>query len=757
MQKPVFGAAPAEWAQLLSSPLAKWALPVVSNPNVPLAPKSSLRDVGKVPSVKNGEGHVVGMRGWTNRAEATKTALDAWARDPDLGFCLRLGHDGLYAIDCDVEDDATAQSIRRTLADALNLPEGAVPYRTRGGARWATVLRLDGAPVLSKRVVRLEGGAVEMLANGQQLVLAGTHPSGQRYAWRGGTVGEVVDCSLAQLETFLAAVAMLHGSSVECEAYKPRAKGKTFKARDVLAEWLATATDRVLGEGRNGELFLRCPWEEGHTSGTTHGTSAVYLPIGSNGYEQGGFKCLHAHCAGRTFGDLKAWAKAEGFVETTPEDYPDESERLAEVVELFPRAAAAAAEEAQPSAGLVQLRALFWDESSGSLKVTPISVKLAISLPEVCGFEFAFDTFTAGMVLRRPGDAWRAYEDDDVYEVRCRLEAAGFRPARALGKDLVRDAMRSVARDNRVDTLAAFLEETLPAWDGVPRAREFFARYCGAASSYYTEAVGEYLFGALAARALCTDARGVKADIAPVLVGRQGARKSTLAKVLALKDEWCAEIDLSLNDDTIARTMRETVVVELPELVGLRQREVTAVKAFLSRQVDEWVPKYQECATRRARRCLPIMTTNEDGFLSDATGNRRFAPVKVETIDIDAVRRDLLQLWAEGRELAARVGVGQLSRRVEELSRESLHEHREREPWEPVIAEWLEDELRKDECERFAFTTRNLLEYAVKKRAADCTRRDSVIVGRVMVALGYVQRRIMRQGVRDYVWEQDDG
>lgn len=73
-------------------------------------------------------------------------------------------------------------------------------------------------------------------------------------------------------------------------------------ATDETANYL-DANGWTLLDGANGERYIRCPFEDGHSTGGDP-TSTVYFPGGTAGFEQGHFKCLHASCAHRDDGDF---------------------------------------------------------------------------------------------------------------------------------------------------------------------------------------------------------------------------------------------------------------------------------------------------------------------------------------------------------------------------------------------------------------------------------------------------------------------
>lgn len=231
------------------------------------------------------------------------------------------------------------------------------------------------------------------------------------------------------------------------------------------------------------------------------------------------------------------------------------------------------------------------------------------------------------------------------------------------------------------------------------------------------------------------DAEIIKADIVIVLVGRQGARKSTLVRALAPRDDLAGEISLETRDSDLARQVRGKVVIEIPELVGMSKKDVAAVKYWISLDRDAYIPKYQERETVSPRRCIFIMTTNDRSFLSDTTGNRRYGVVEVGQIDIEAVRRDSLQLWAQARVLFEKEGIDHRS--VEQLSAEENKKYMYSDPWDEAVASWLEAQALAPKETRPPLTAVNILQFAIGASTARVSPADGRRLSAVMERLGY--------------------
>ena len=224
------------------------------------------------------------------------------------------------------------------------------------------------------------------------------------------------------------------------------------------------------------------------------------------------------------------------------------------------------------------------------------------------------------------------------------LHRWGFDP----GKENIRDAAHTLCIENTVHPVRDYLAGL--RWDGKPRVSTWLAQYLGAESTVLHSEIGEIVLVAAVRR---VRKPGVKFDTILVLEGRQGSGKSTALTILAGDEHFSDQEILALDPKAQMEAVEGIWIYELGELQGLKKAETDRVKAFASRRVDRGRPAYARFREDRPRQTIFIGTTNDEQYLRDATGNRRFWPVKTGMIDLNALKRDRDQLWAEAAHLEA--------------------------------------------------------------------------------------------------------
>lgn len=187
-------------------------------------------------------------------------------------------------------------------------------------------------------------------------------------------------------------------------------------------------------------------------------------------------------------------------------------------------------------------------------------------------------------------------------------------------------------------------------WDGTPRAERWLVDYCGAEDNEYTRAVGLKWLMAIARRVKHPDSPDSKFDEMLVLEGEQGIGKSTALSII-IGRRWFVE-NFHLEHATerpkyVLEQTRGKMVVEVSELTGIRGAKVEALKSLLSTQTDSSRLSYDKDQTERDRMFVFAGTTNDDNYLSDQTGNRRYWPVKVGKFNLEKLKQDRDQIWAE--------------------------------------------------------------------------------------------------------------
>lgn len=199
----------------------------------------------------------------------------------------------------------------------------------------------------------------------------------------------------------------------------------------------------------------------------------------------------------------------------------------------------------------------------------------------------------------------------------------------------------AVAKRNSYDPVAEYLAGLV--WDGKARLDELLVAYFGAQGEpAYLRAVGAKFAISAVARALRP---GCKVDTVLILEGPQGLRKSTAFRILG--GQYFSDAPIDVNNKDSAMLASQFWFIELAELSTFRKSEDQALKAFITRTEDTYRPPYGRTNVKTPRRCVFVGTTNDDDYLRDPTGSRRFWPVKCSRIDTDALTRDRDQLWAE--------------------------------------------------------------------------------------------------------------
>jgi len=213
---------------------------------------------------------------------------------------------------------------------------------------------------------------------------------------------------------------------------------------------------------------------------------------------------------------------------------------------------------------------------------------------------------------------------------------------------------------------------SLPTWDSEDHIGALFADYLGVELNAYTRAVTRKFVVGLIDRILNP---GCKFDYMLVLVGDQGRGKSSFW------NSWFPEYyteDFSfreLRDKAGSEKLQCCCIVEAAELEGLGQANIELVKRFLTQRSDLYRKPYALKATQHKRKCVFVGTTNNlEGFLMDASGNRRFWPVPINstraTKKMDEVAESIDLALAQGLALYRQGEKSYLSEEEEELARE---------------------------------------------------------------------------------------
>lgn len=305
----------------------------------------------------------------------------------------------------------------------------------------------------------------------------------------------------------------------------------------------------------------------------------------------------------------------------------------------------------------------------------------------------------------------------------------------------VDEAVVMAAQANRFHPVRAYLSGL--TWDGMPRVDRWLIEYLGAPDTEYTRKAGRYWLIAAVARVMKYP---IKADCVLILEGPQGLGKSTAFHILG--GPHYSDTHFALGDKDGYQQMCGVWICELAELDSFNKAESTRAKSFFSSRTDRYRPPYGRRPIDVPRQCVFGGTTNQDTYLKDPTGNRRYWPVPCDKLDAIALEIDRNALWAEAMHLYAQGERWWPGEDEGDLFREEQEKRFQADSWEDAIYLNLSASTIKD------YTVAELAKDALKLDIDKLKPPEEQRIGRIMTRLGWgkVRAQVMRNNESVRLW-----
>lgn len=354
-----------------------------------------------------------------------------------------------------------------------------------------------------------------------------------------------------------------------------------------------------------------------------------------------------------------------------------------------------------PPGGWPHWHQLLLRDEKGRIYANVANVLVALRNDAVFKTAFAFDEMRQDAVLLQalpaPEDATpspdppRVVNDDDVTRAQDWLQRNGFP---LVGKEIVGQAIEAFARERRFHPVRDWLNSLV--WDGVSRIDRWLFTYLGAKAEddsaiEYVRMIGKMFLIAMVARVFKP---GCQCDYMLVLEGPQGALKSTACRTLA-GDAWFTDsLPNNVTSKDAKQHLRGVWLAEIKELASFKKAETEDLKSFIDRRGEKYRPPYAKRDVMEPRQCVLVGTTNEDVYIKDDSGGRRYWPAAVAAIAIKRLAEDREQLFAEAL-IAYRQDERWWPNQADEdrYFKPQQEKRQDQDAWLPAISHWLSTQV----------------------------------------------------------------
>lgn len=298
----------------------------------------------------------------------------------------------------------------------------------------------------------------------------------------------------------------------------------------------------------------------------------------------------------------------------------------------------------------------------------------------------------------------------------------------------INDGLAIIEKKNKYHPIIDYLNSN--TWDKVSRVDTLMIDYLGAEDCEYTRSITRKILVAAVSRVFNP---GIKFDYMLVLVGRQGIGKSYIINLLGR--EWYSDSLNTVYGKEAYEQLQNAWILEMAELSATKKADAEAIKHFISKTEDSYRQAYGKRVDTFKRQCVFFGTTNENEFLKDRTGNRRYWPLMVgvnkplKNLFKDLNKNEINQIWAEalyfykcGEKLI-------LEGDVEREANLKQEQHLESNSKEGMIREFLNMKLPKSWDKMDIFERRIYIGEGNGLREEGCIIRDKVCSAEIWVEL----------------------
>lgn len=266
--------------------------------------------------------------------------------------------------------------------------------------------------------------------------------------------------------------------------------------------------------------------------------------------------------------------------------------------------------------------------------------------------------------------------------------------------------------------------------------------YLGSDSELHRAYIRKTLISAVA-RALQP---GCKVDTVCILSGLQGVGKSSFWKVLAGEENFDDSVG-SVSDKDERLKLHKSWMIEWAELETVfKRKDVSAVKAFITTQIDQLRPPYGRSVQEFQRPSIIVGTTNFDNFLSDSTGNRRFwvIPITIDQVPLQELAKQRDRIWAAAVHAYLSGEHWGLPPEMRAIAAADAEQFAKTDPWEDVVLDFIQHEQ--------TVTVESILSNALRIEIWQQDKRAEMRVTDILKGNSWTSSRRVVQGRRRRLW-----